>query len=129
MKDSDMVAMIESVARTRHGARSDLLQKVIAERVRLRTITGLRRTIPSPEHRFFLAFLMYAQSRNDVLTLIGARFGARDANRKLTKWIIELSDHLLDPGSAYHAIPQNVREYTLSALLEGKAFEEIPAIG
>jgi hypothetical protein len=55
-------------------------------------IKGLRSTITEPQHRFFLALLMNARTRADLLSLVGRRFPKASPVATVLRWAEELME-------------------------------------
>jgi len=80
----------------RHGALAAGVATSLKEDVRRGVIKGLRSTIIDPEHRFFLALLMNAPARDDLLALVARRFPDEAPDAIVLRWLEELtevSDH------------------------------------
>ena len=52
----------------------------------------MRGAITEPEHRFFLAVLMNAPTRGDLLKLVGKRFGGEEPVAVVMRWVEELME-------------------------------------
>jgi hypothetical protein len=55
-------------------------------------IKALRGSIIEPEHRFFLALLMNAPTRADLLALVAQRFPKKSPLDIMTRWAEELTE-------------------------------------
>lgn len=83
----------ESVLATfqeRHGELAKGVPDTLAECHRRESITQMRYHVEDPDHRFFLALLMNVQNREDILTLITARFPEQSAIDTILGWAEEL---------------------------------------
>ena len=78
-------------ARRRHGTLVDLLPPVFEEQERQLNIIKRRQYITSVEHRFFLALLLNAPGRAEVLDLVKQRFPEKEAADTIVGWVEELS--------------------------------------
>ncbi len=67
-------AAISGFFKKKHGALAAGVEATLQEEVRRNVIKSLRSTIIEPEHRFFLALLMNAPTRADLLALVAQRF-------------------------------------------------------
>lgn len=64
----------------------------LKEEVRRNVIKGMRSSITEPEHRFFLALLMNASTRADLLALVSRRFPLEAADSIVLRWLEELME-------------------------------------
>jgi len=64
----------------------------LKEDARRNVIRGLRSTILDPEHRFFLALLMNAPTRDDLLALVAQRFPEDKPADIVLRWVEELAE-------------------------------------
>jgi hypothetical protein len=62
----------------------------LLEEVRRDAIKGMRGEITEPEHRFFLALLMNAPTRADLLGLVKQRFRNEEPVGVVMRWVEEL---------------------------------------
>jgi hypothetical protein len=76
----------------KHGALGAGVAATLKEDVRRSVIKGLRSTIIEPEHRFFLALLMNAPTRDDLLSLVKQRFPKEAAVAVVLRWVEELME-------------------------------------
>jgi len=76
----------------KHGALARGVAATLREEVRRGVIKGLRGAITEPEHRFFLAVLMNAPTRGDLLKLVGKRFGGEEPVAVVMRWVEELME-------------------------------------
>ena len=76
----------------KHGALAAGVGVTLAEDVRRNVIKDFRGSVTDPEHRFFLALLMNAPTRDDVLALVGQRFGRKASIEIVMRWIEELTE-------------------------------------
>jgi hypothetical protein len=80
----------------KHGPLAAGVAATLKEDVRRGIIKSLRSTIIEPEHRFFLALLMNAPTRDDLLALVAQRFPDDPPAATVFRWVEELtevSDH------------------------------------
>jgi hypothetical protein len=64
----------------------------LREEVRRNAIKAMRSAITEPEHRFFLALLMNAPTRADLLALVSQRFPRQAPAAVVLRWIEELME-------------------------------------
>jgi len=83
----------------KHGALAGGVEATLKEDARRTFIRSLRSTITEPEHRFFLALLMNAPTRDDVLMLVKQRFPKEAPVDTVLRWVTELAD-VSDEGIA-----------------------------
>jgi hypothetical protein len=76
----------------KHGALAAGVAATLKEDVRRSVIKGLRGTIIEPEHRFFLALLMNAPTRDDLLSLVKQRFPKEPPAAVVLRWAEELME-------------------------------------
>ena len=76
----------------RHGALAAGVAATLQEEARRSVIKGLRSTIIEPEHRFFLALLMNAPTRADLLALVAQRFPKEAPLDIVLRWVQELTE-------------------------------------
>lgn len=79
----------------KHGRIANGVGATLEEASRRETIRGLRAHIAEPEHRFFLAVLMNADSRPAVLDLVAKRFPDQAPEATVLRWakaLIEFPD-------------------------------------
>jgi hypothetical protein len=74
----------------KHGKLAAGVAATLKEDARRSVIKSLRSTITEPEHRFFLALLMNAPTRVDLLVLIKQRFPKKEPAAVVLRWIEEL---------------------------------------
>jgi hypothetical protein len=75
----------------KHGALAAGVAATLKEDARRSVIKGLRSTIVEPEHRFFLALLMNAPTRADLLALVAQRFAKESPSAVVLRWVNELA--------------------------------------
>jgi len=75
----------------KHGAPGKLVAPVLEEILRRDSLMQMRGAITAVEHRFFLALLMNAPSRKDILTLVSRRYPG-DPVETIMGWAGELGD-------------------------------------
>ena len=88
----DQWGPVIAVFEKKHGALAAGVATTLREDVRRGTIKGMRGAIVEPEHRFFLALLMNATTRADVLALVAQRFPKQPPTETLMRWAEELLD-------------------------------------
>lgn len=74
----------------KHGALAQGVQATLAECLRRDCISQMRYHIENPEHRFFLALLMNVENRQDIDSLITARFPDKPPAETILGWAGEL---------------------------------------
>lgn len=74
----------------RHGSLAAGVAAALQEEMRRSVLKSLRETIIEPEHRFFLALLMNAPSRDDLLALVAQRFPKETPAAVVLRWAEEL---------------------------------------
>jgi hypothetical protein len=79
------------IFRQRHGQLAAGVQTTLEEGVRRDLIKNMRSTIAAPEHRFFLALLMNAPTRADLLTLVKRRYPKPAPVETVMRWAQELA--------------------------------------
>jgi len=92
----------ETVLRTfekKHGALAAGVAATLKEDDRRSVIKSLRYTTVEPEHRFFLALLMNAPTREDLLALVAQRFPEEEPVAIVLRWVEELTE-VSDQGVA-----------------------------
>lgn len=83
----------------KHGALAAGVAATLEEDARRSVIKGLRSTIIEPEHRFFLALLMNAPTREDLFSLVKQRFPKDAPAASVARWAEELME-MSDAGVA-----------------------------
>ncbi len=76
----------------KHGPIANGVAPTLAEDVRRGIIKSLRSSITEPEHRFFLALLMNAPTRSDLLSLVAQRFPKKSPTDIVLRWAEELTE-------------------------------------
>jgi hypothetical protein len=76
----------------RHGTLAAGVAATLLEEVRRNVIKSLRTAITEPEHRFFLALLMNAPTRADLLALVAQRFPRQRPLDIVLRWMEELME-------------------------------------
>ena len=76
----------------KHGPLAGGVAATLQEEVRRNVIKNLRSSITEPEHRFFLALLMNAPTRADLLALVAQRVGKQSAFAVILRWAGELME-------------------------------------
>ena len=83
----------------KHGALAAGVAATLKEDVRRGVIKAMRGAIVEPEHRFFLALLMNAPTRADLLALVAQRFPDEAPLATVVRWVEELTE-VSDEGVA-----------------------------
>lgn len=78
--------------RKKHGPIASGVAASLKEDVRRAVLKGLRGTVVDPEHRFFLALLMNAPTRADLLELVAQRFPGKAPAATVLRWVEELTE-------------------------------------
>ena len=76
----------------KHGTLAAGVAATLKEDARRSVIKSLRSTIIDPEHRFFLALLMNAPTRDDLLALVAQRFPEEAPVAIILRWVEELTE-------------------------------------
>ena len=76
----------------KHGTLAAGVGASLKEDARRGVIKSLRGTIIEPEHRFFLALLMNAPTRDDLLALVAQRFPGEPPVETVLRWVDELTE-------------------------------------
>ena len=76
----------------RHGKLAAGVAATLEEEARRDVIKGLRGMVTEPEHRFFLALLMNAPTRADLLALVAQRFPDEAPVEIVLRWAEELAE-------------------------------------
>jgi hypothetical protein len=76
----------------KHGALAAGVAATLKEDERRSVIKGLRSTIIEPEHRFFLALLMNAPTRAELLSLVAQRFPNEAPAAVVLRWVEQLTE-------------------------------------
>lgn len=76
----------------RHGTLAAGVAATLEEEARRDAIKGLRGMVTEPEHRFFLALLMNAPTRADLLALVAQRFPDEAPVEIVLRWAEELAE-------------------------------------
>ena len=90
-KSADRFESLLDCARRKHGALTDLLPPVFAEKQRQNDIAKRRGVIEGKDHRFFLALLLNVPERAMVLDLIKQKFPQADPVDLAVGWIKEMA--------------------------------------
>jgi hypothetical protein len=83
----------------KHGDLAAGVGATLREDVRRGVIKGMRGAIVEPEHRFFLALLMNAPTRDDLLALVAQRHPDDAPAARVVRWVEELLE-VTDEGPA-----------------------------
>lgn len=81
-----------AIFQKKHGALAAGIAATLEEEVRRNVIKGMRGSIAEPEHRFFLALLMNAPTRADLLALVAQRFPEAAPVETVLRWADELAE-------------------------------------
>jgi hypothetical protein len=76
----------------KHGALATGVAATLKEEIRRSVIKSLRSTNIQPEHRFFLALLMNAPTRDDLFSLVAERFPRQSPLAVVLRWVEELME-------------------------------------
>ena len=76
----------------KHGNLATGVPATLQEDVRRSVLKSLRNTVVEPEHRFFLALLMNAPTRDDLLALLKQRFPNQPPEAVVLRWVEELME-------------------------------------
>lgn len=76
----------------KHGTLAAGVGATLHEDARRSVIKSMRSTIVEPEHRFFLALLMNAPTRDDLLALVAQRFPRQAPADVVLRWARELME-------------------------------------
>jgi hypothetical protein len=76
----------------KHGKLATGVGATLKEDVRRGVIKSMRAAVVEPEHRFFLALLMNAPTRDDLLALVAQRFPAQAPHDIVLRWVQELTE-------------------------------------
>jgi hypothetical protein len=83
----------------KHGKLAAGVAATLKEDARRSVIKSMRAAILEPEHRFFLALLMNAPTRDDLLALVAQRFPKETPANIVLRWVQELTE-VSDEGVA-----------------------------
>jgi hypothetical protein len=78
--------------RKKHGPLAAGVAATLHEEVRRNNIKAMRGSILEPEHRFFLALLMNAPTRADLLKLVASRYPKQQPAAVVLRWAGELME-------------------------------------
>lgn len=81
-----------AIAADVHGELGTRLATVFSEFDRLEEMVKRRSYVREPEHRFFLALLLNADGREQVMSLITQRFPDDDPKEKILDWVFDLGN-------------------------------------
>ena len=76
----------------KHGDLAAGVGATLKEDVRRGVIKSMRAAVVEPEHRFFLALLMNAPTRDDLLALVAQRFPGQPPLDTVLRWAEELTE-------------------------------------
>ena len=88
----------------KHGPLAAGVGATLREDARRNVIKDLRGTIVDSDHRFFLALLMNAPTRADLLALVAQRFPKQEPADIVMRWVEELADVSDDGVSILDAV-------------------------
>jgi hypothetical protein len=74
----------------KHGPLAGGVDTTLREDARRNIIKSMRSEITEPEHRFFLALLMNAPTRTDLLKLVAQQFPKQSPTEMVMRWMLEL---------------------------------------
>ncbi len=126
--------------RQKHGAIAAGVAATLREDARRSVIKGWRAAIIEPEHRFFLALLMNAPTRADLLGLVAQRYPKEKPAAVVMRWVEELTEASEEGLSILDAaFPETIRvdveaqrDVFLAAfqhfLKAGKATSPVPTV-
>ena len=80
------------VFKRKHGTLAAGIAATLSEDARRGYIRSLRSTVVDPEHRFFLALLMNAPTRADLLALVAQRYADGPPIDIVLRWVGELAE-------------------------------------
>jgi hypothetical protein len=93
----------------KHGPLATGIAATLNEDARRSQIRDLRSSVTDPEHRFFLALLMNAPTRADLLALVRQRFPKDKPADVVTRWVEELTETSEEGTSTLDAVfPENI---------------------
>jgi hypothetical protein len=88
---SESLAEVLQRAHARFAEPVEQLGRVFEERRHLQRLVRLRKTVTNAEHRFFLALLLNAPTRAQVLSLVRRWHPAASPVRTVMRWLAELA--------------------------------------
>lgn len=91
LRDRGVWAAALKLFRKRHGTLAAGVPQTLEEGLRRDLIKNMRSTIAAPEHRFFLALLMNAPTREHLLTLVKRRYPKPAPEETVMRWAQELA--------------------------------------
>lgn len=77
---------------SRHPALAEYVAPTLEEIVRRDALVHMRKSVTEPEHRFFLALLLNAPSRADILEMVAQRFAGAHPGETVLRWLEELME-------------------------------------
>ncbi|MDB4968786.1 MAG: hypothetical protein JWN44_4475 [Myxococcales bacterium] len=83
----------------RHAALASALALALNETRRQALVIDRRRTLHSPDHRFFLSLLLNIRRRDEIFRLIDERYADAGALDRIVGWIEEITSLPPRPGS------------------------------
>ncbi|HSU68400.1 MAG TPA: hypothetical protein VLJ39_16090, partial [Tepidisphaeraceae bacterium] len=92
LKQQDEWEPILKTFKKKHGGLAEGVASSLEEDLRRSVIKRLRGSIIEPEHRFFLALLMNAPTRDDLLALVKQRFPQESPADVVLRWVEEMTE-------------------------------------
>jgi hypothetical protein len=92
LQQLDQWDLVLRVFEKKHGALAAGVAATLKEDIRRSVIKSLRSTIVEPEHRFFLALLMNAPTRAQLLALVAQRVPGKTPVATVLRWAEELTE-------------------------------------
>jgi hypothetical protein len=92
LQQLDMWDAAIKLFKMKHGDLAAGVAATLHEEVRRNVIKSLRSSITEPEHRFFLALLMNAPTRGDLLRLVAQRFPKQSPIDIVLRWTEEMME-------------------------------------
>jgi hypothetical protein len=92
LQQLDQWAPVLRAFEKRHGKLAAGIGATLQENARRSAISHLRSTIDGAEHRFFLALLMNAPTRDDLLALVAERYPGQAPLDIVLQWVAELTE-------------------------------------
>ncbi len=90
LKQLDQWDAVMKQFQKKHGSIANGIEATLKEDVRRGVIKNMRSAVGEPEHRFFLALLMNAPTRGDLLDLVAQRFPKQKPTEVVARWAEEL---------------------------------------
>ena len=96
LQQTDMWDTALKVFGKKHGSLASGIEATLEEEFRRNIIKSLRGSILQPEHRFFLALLMNAPTRSDLLALVAQRFGQQSPRQQPIDIVLRWAEELME---------------------------------